>query len=657
MNSHFSYRLDTLKPMSRFIWIVFILILSTGKLFAGNLTLSWDPSTSTNVGGYKIYYGISSKKYTANVDTGKTTSFQVTGLTNGSKYFFAVKAYNVAKTIESSFSNEVSATVPSTTTLSSNFTTNKVSGSSPLVVTFTPNTTGTVTGWSWNFGTTSIPASTSKIPTVTYSTPGTYNVKLTVTGPSGAATLTKVGLITVNAPTPIASFSATPKTGNIPLSVGFNDASSGNVTSHLWNFGDGTTSTAKNPSHKYTKAGSYNVSLKVSGPNGSNIKTVAGFINATTASTSTPPTTGLVAVYNFDETRGTIIADASGKGNHGLLKEAIRVIPGHYHKALKFDGVNDWISVKDSPSLDLSAAYTFEAWVRPLSSGNGSLITKEQPGGSVYSLYASEDANRPIAALNNGTGYRVISGNSVLPINKWTHLASTYNGSYQRLYINGVQVAIRAQSGLIKKSNGALRIGGNSIWGEYFHGYIDDIRIYNRALSNAEITKDFTTATNLTSPSQILTGNKVVETAIDSNPQGMAEAFKTVPQKNSVMTNIRLYIDASSSATELVAGLYSDNLGHPGKLLAQGKLKKLTSGAWNRVGIPTVNLVASRPYWIAILGSKGQIKFRDRLGYGNSPLESSASTKLTTLPTTWVTGKVYPKDGPLSSFGVGYTGP
>ncbi len=657
MNSHFSYRLDFRNPVNRFLLIVFILLLSTGKLFAGNLTLAWNASTSGNVGGYKIFYGLSSGNYTGNVDAGKSTSFQVTGLTNGAKYFFAVKAYNSTKTIQSAFSNEISATVPSTATLTSNFSANKTSGGAPLVVSFTPVTTGTVTGWSWNFGDTAIPVSTSQNPTVTYSKPGTYSVRLTITGTGGSATLTKAGLITVTS-TPVANFSATPKTGNAPLTVGFSDSSSGNISTRLWNFGDGTTSAALNPNHIYTAAGIYNVSLKVTGPNGSNTKTSSGFINVTTSTTTVPPTQGLVAAYSFEENGGNIIADASGKGNHGILKEATHVLSGRHHgKMLKFDGVNDWISVKDSPSLDLSSGYTLEAWVRPLSAGPGNIITKEQVGGSVYSLYSSQNANVPIAALNDGTAYRVVSGPAVVPINKWTHLVSTYNGAYQRLYVNGVQVAIRAQTGSIKKSNGVLRIGGNSIWGQYFHGYIDDIRIYNRALNNTEIAKDFTTATNYTSPARVVAGNKNLEIAIDYNPQGIAEAFKTVLLKNAMMTDIRIYLDASSSGTELILGIYNDNLGHPGKLLAQGKSTKLSSGHWNRVPIPTVNLVAAKPYWIAILGSKGQIKFRDRLGAGSSPLESSASTTLTTLPTIWVTGKVFPKDGPISSFGVGYTGP
>ena len=75
-------------------------------------------------------------------------------------------------------------------------------------------------------------------------------------------------------------------------------------------------------------------------------------------------------------------------------------------------------------------------------------------------------------------------------MNTWTHLAATYDGTTVRLYVNGAQVASRAVTGNLISSTGALRIGGNTIWGEYFSGLIDEVRIYNRALTPAEIVTD-----------------------------------------------------------------------------------------------------------------------------------------------------------------------
>jgi hydrogenase maturation factor HypE len=82
------------------------------------------------------------------------------------------------------------------------------------------------------------------------------------------------------------------------------------------------------------------------------------------------------------------------------------------------------------------------------------------------------------------------SATASLALNTWTHLAATYDGTTVRLFVNGVQAGTRAVSGSLAASTGALRIGGNAVWGEYFSGRIDEVRIYNRALSAAEIQAD-----------------------------------------------------------------------------------------------------------------------------------------------------------------------
>jgi hypothetical protein len=111
----------------------------------------------------------------------------------------------------------------------------------------------------------------------------------------------------------------------------------------------------------------------------------------------------------------------------------------------------------------------------------------------VYNLYANADTNAPkvyvIRAAQPNTPIDAF-GTSQLPLATWTHLAVTYDGSMLRLYVNGVQFGSRTVSGALLTSTGALRIGGNNIWGEFFAGRIDDVRIYNRALTAAQIQWD-----------------------------------------------------------------------------------------------------------------------------------------------------------------------
>ena len=96
--------------------------------------------------------------------------------------------------------------------------------------------------------------------------------------------------------------------------------------------------------------------------------------------------------------------------------------------------------------------------------------------------------------------YQDVRGGPWLLPDTWVHLAGTYDGTTQRLYVNGTEVANRPQSRPIKVSGGVLRIEGNSILGEIFKGRIDEIRVYNRALSAAEILTDMNTSVATSSP-------------------------------------------------------------------------------------------------------------------------------------------------------------
>ena len=369
----------------RILSVGLALFLFSGNLFAGGANLAWNASTSSNVGGYKVSYGLSTGNYTSTIDVGNTTTYAVSGLQEGTKYFFAVKAYDTTKTTESAYSNETNLTVPVTVTtaLTADFTASKTSGNASLAVNFTPVTSGTVTSWKWDFPGSQTPTvtnSTAKVTTATYATAGTYSVSLTVTGPSGSVTKTKSNLITVTTPPPVVT---TPPPVVTPPPV--------SETSKI----------------------------------------------------------GLVAAYGFEEISGTTVADASGKANHGTIKEAVRITTGKYGKALQFDGVNDWVTVNNSASLDLSTGMTLEAWVYPTVSMNKwkTVIMKEWPGQQVYTLYANSDSNQP--ALDPWiNGERIVSGGTQLASNQWWHLVATYDGQYQRLYVNGKEVAIKAQTGL-----------------------------------------------------------------------------------------------------------------------------------------------------------------------------------------------------------------
>jgi len=142
-------------------------------------------------------------------------------------------------------------------------------------------------------------------------------------------------------------------------------------------------------------------------------------------------------------------------------------------------------------------------------SGWETVVMKERGGAGTgllsYALYAHDGAPQgggfagPAGYLRpNPAGSTTDQGvrqasHTAIPLNAWTHIATTYDGANQRFYINGALVATKAQTGSIAVGNQPLRIGGNNVSGEFFRGVIDEVRIYNRALSLAEIGTDMIT--------------------------------------------------------------------------------------------------------------------------------------------------------------------
>jgi len=168
------------------------------------------------------------------------------------------------------------------------------SGKVPLKVKFTDKSTGSPTKWKWDFGDGS--KSFIQNPTHKYSKEGKYTVTLKVTNAAGINTATKSKYITVTetsqtsttalsaSPTPTAALSASPKSGNAPLNVTFTDKSTGSPTKWKWDFGDGETSTTKNPTHEYSATGKYTVTLTAGNAAGSNTTTKSKYIIVTETS-------------------------------------------------------------------------------------------------------------------------------------------------------------------------------------------------------------------------------------------------------------------------------------------------------------------------------------------------------------------------------------
>ncbi|MCH7558900.1 MAG: hypothetical protein IIB56_15815 [Planctomycetes bacterium] len=219
---------------------------------------------------------------------------------------------------------------------------------------------------------------------------------------------------------------------------------------------------------------------------------VLGLVNTSVVSgidLDTDP--ALVGWWKFDEGVGDTTADSSGNENTGTLHGPVEwTDEGYIGGALLFTGPFNYVLVEDSPELNPTDAITIAAWINPSWTGNNRIIQKSTEGSDNQYRLIKEGGNNirvhfpPIPRFE-------VTGN-IPPASEWTHLAATYDGSSLKVYYNGVVVAETAASGKMDISDGPLFIGNKHSTapaGDEFNGIIDDVRIYNRALSQGEIIK------------------------------------------------------------------------------------------------------------------------------------------------------------------------
>ncbi len=198
---------------------------------------------------------------------------------------------------------------------------------------------------------------------------------------------------------------------------------------------------------------------------------------------------GLLGWWPLD----TDAKDTSGNANHGTLMGNPSFGPGMVGPALVMNGTSQNVQVPDSPSLrNFTNQITVTAWINPLDLGNSNyyrtIVAKFGPGDrkDLY-LYLFVNLGAALAGPR-GTDW---TPNIPIEIGAWAHVALTYDGSTMILYKNGVPMATLGATGNLMlpdaSSNGPFFIGYNTSWIEYFSGRMDDVRLYNKALSEQQI--------------------------------------------------------------------------------------------------------------------------------------------------------------------------
>ncbi len=213
---------------------------------------------------------------------------------------------------------------------------------------------------------------------------------------------------------------------------------------------------------------------------------------------------GLVGSWSFDEGSGIYAGDGSGNGNSGTMKNATAAtcgsngacpdwVDGKFRKALRFDGIGDYVNVPNNPTLNPTSEITISAWTKAsgytptgfsytglLRKESQYLLTFDNGGAKVYRTYVNLGGWN--ATANSGTPVQ---------LNEWHLVTGTYDGSNIRIFIDGLLKNTNTRPIFpIGTSTNNLNIGtagwGNPVNGYFFNGIIDEVRIWNKALSPDE---------------------------------------------------------------------------------------------------------------------------------------------------------------------------
>ncbi len=203
-----------------------------------------------------------------------------------------------------------------------------------------------------------------------------------------------------------------------------------------------------------------------------------------------------ISYWNLDEGSGTLAHDSSGNGNDGILKNGPAWTTGKTGThALSFDGVDDYVDAGNDPSLDFiaSGSMSIAAWVNldtlPSALGHYEGTVQKTVNGKGFIFEVCTDDR---ICVENGNGWSEAHGSTALAAGKWYHVVFVYDDQTTRFYLDGIDDTDDTGAGtFIDDTTSHVFIGGLLSPHHEFEGRIDDVRIYNRALSSSEISDLF----------------------------------------------------------------------------------------------------------------------------------------------------------------------
>jgi hypothetical protein len=192
----------------------------------------------------------------------------------------------------------------------------------------------------------------------------------------------------------------------------------------------------------------------------------------------------------------------SADANHGTLQGGVTFENGVCGQTFSLDGIDDHVRVADAANLDGMSQLSLEAWARFDSTPNGKwqwIISKGSAvgfGSNSYSVWLADDNLKIQAAVESSTGLNTVAAPDVITPGRFYHVATTYDGVAIRLYLDGALRGTGGLSGAVRNTFFPVFIGRRSGFGvdgrgDVIAGDLDEVRIYNRALSPGEIAIEF----------------------------------------------------------------------------------------------------------------------------------------------------------------------
>ncbi|TKC09891.1 PKD domain-containing protein [Pedobacter polaris] len=366
-------------------------------------------------------------------------------------------------------------------------------------ITFTDKSLGMPTQWAWEFKSgATVLTSTSQNPSMIFTVPGVYTVTLTATNPKGAQTVTKTNLLTVVDITSVeANFDSDQTATYTGGSIKFNDKSIGTATAWAWTFEGASvgSSTVQNPTVSYASPGRYKVKLVAS-------NTVKTSTIEKTAYILVVPGGSLTAFYPLngsinDAGPSKLVSTPVGTVGFEADRTAAEGRTGIF-------GSTGGFIVPDNEAMNFGTGdYSVSVWVKTSTTTRGMIWQESGAKGSkdnqtwvrilnsatqVTSFSTEDEINGSSIHLNNANDGAVASMND----GAWHHIVTTRKGTLTAIYIDGVKIKEATASGIKNVSNQSpFKVGlqeGTGGYNNQYNGLMDDLIIYKKALTQAEVT-------------------------------------------------------------------------------------------------------------------------------------------------------------------------